>query len=134
MILQIRVVLIFLLVLLQFAAPLIHAHKNSASNFGTSIHLPEFEQVDTLLKSVVSEFTAPTNHDEDIVAISTGIKNETLQFLQTDNTIFVLLLCFIFMAKRQRSPRCFLLKTEPISPPHFLNLAIPRAPPVFYVR
>jgi hypothetical protein len=134
MILQIRVVLIFLLVLLQFAAPLIHAHKNSASNFGTSIHLPEFEQVDTLLKSVVSEFTAPTNHDEDIVAISTGIKNETLQFLQTDNTIFVLLLSLIFIAKTQILLCCLSSKTEPILKSHFLNLISPRAPPFLYVR
>jgi len=131
MILRIRAILIFLLVLLQFAAPLIHAHKNSVANFGTSIHLPEFEQVDALFIKHPPAFTAPTNHDEGIVGISAGIKSKTVSFFQNENTVFVLLLCFIFMAKRQYSSRCFLLKTDPISPPHFLNLAIPRAPPVF---
>ena len=131
MILRIRPFLIFLLVLLQFAAPLIHAHTKSVTHFGASIHLPEFEQVNATPKHP-PEFLAPSSQNDKMVAMSSGIKNETAQFLQIENTVFVLLLCLLFMAKRQRLPRSFPFKTEPIPRPFFLNFTAPRAPPFFY--
>ncbi|MDD5214486.1 MAG: hypothetical protein PHQ03_02975 [Methylococcales bacterium] len=130
---SVRYFLVTLLVLLQFAAPLLHAHKNSVANFGTSIHLPEFERVNTLLKHA-PEFTAPTNHDENIVAISTGIKNETLSFFQVENTVFILLIGVFLMAKMTRKRCYFLFQTEPIPTAYFLNLVSPRAPPFCHVR
>jgi hypothetical protein len=133
MILRIRPILIFLLVLLQFAAPLIHAHTNSVTHFGASIHLPEFEQVNASPKHP-PEFLAPSNQNDKMVAVSSGIKNEAVQLLQTENTVFALLVSFIFIIKVQRQPRCFSLKTEPILHPHFFNLATPRAPPFFTFR
>jgi hypothetical protein len=133
MILRIRLFLIFLLVLLQFAAPLIHAHTKSVVHFGASVHLPEFEQVNNALsKKRTPEFIAPTSHDEGLVTLSSGINSESPQFSQTENTVFVLLFNLIFMAKTQRSPRCFSFKTEPIPHPYFFNLAAPRAPPFFH--
>lgn len=133
MISLIRLCLIFLLMLLQFAAPLLHAHKNSVANFGASIHLPEFEQVNMLLKHA-PEFTVPTNHNEDIVAISTGIKNEIFKFLQIANTVFILLISLFLMAKVIRKPCYVSLQTEPILITYFLNLISPRAPPFRHVR
>ncbi len=133
MILRIRPVLIFLLVLLQFAAPLIHAHTNSVTHFGASVHLPEFEQVNASPKHP-PEFLAPSNQNDKMVAMSSGIKNKAAQLLQTENTVFVLLFCLIFMTKVQRQPRCFSFKTEPILHPYFFNLIAPRAPPFFTFR
>jgi hypothetical protein len=132
MILSFRYFLVPLLVLLQFAAPLLHAHKNSVANFGVSIHLPEFEQVNTLLKHA-PEFTPLTNHDEGIVAISTGLKNETMSFLDTENTVFILLLSLFLLAKKPTLFYYFRFQTEPIRYPYFFNLASPRAPPFSYV-
>ncbi len=130
---SVRYFLVTLLVLLQFAAPLLHAHKNSVANFGTSIHLPEFERVNTLLKHA-PEFIAPTNHDESIVAISTGMKNDTLSFFQIENAIFILLIGVLFIAKVTQKPCYFLFQTEPIPTAYFLNLVSPRAPPFCHVR
>ncbi len=133
MILRIRPYLIFLLVLLQLAAPLIHAHKNSEANWGMSVHLPEFEQVNTLLKHA-PEFIAQTHHDGEIVAMSTGIKNDAVQLLQTENTVFMLLISLFLMAKVTQKPCDFSFQTEPISNSYFFNLILPRAPPRFYAR
>ncbi len=133
MILQIRPFLILLLVLLQFAAPLIHAHTNSVAHFGASVHLPEFEQVNASPKHA-PEFIASNFQNDNMVSMSSGIKNKIAQFSHTENTLFVLLLSFIFLVKVQRQPRCFSLKTEPIPPTYFFNLAAPRAPPFFTFR
>lgn len=133
MILRIRPILIFLLVLLQFAAPLIHAHTNSVTHFGASIHLPEFEQVNASVKHA-PEFLAPSFQHDNMVVMSSGIKNETTQFSQTENTVFVLLFGLIFMAKSQCQLPYFSLKTEPIPRPFFLNFNAPRAPPFFTFR
>jgi hypothetical protein len=132
MISLIRFCLIFLLMLLQFAAPLLHAHKNSVVNLGMSIHLPEFEQVNTLLKHA-PEFTAPTNHDESFITVSTGIQNEISSFSQTENSVFILLISLLLMAKIKRKRYDFSLQTEPIQNAHFLNLISPRAPPFQHV-
>lgn len=128
MILSPRLYLISLLVLLQFAAPLIHAHKNSGINASTSVHLPEFEQVNTSFKHA-PEFVAPNNHNEAIIAVSTGIKSEQQHLLQAENTIFVLWLSLFLLAKVQCPLRYFPLQTEPIANTRFFNLASPRAPP-----
>ncbi|MDD5229683.1 MAG: hypothetical protein PHN45_11910 [Methylococcales bacterium] len=134
MILLTRLYLIFLLMLLQFAAPLIHAHTKSVVHFGASVHLPEFEQVNNALSKKHSPgFFAPTNHDEGLVTLSSGINSESSQLSQTENTIFILLVSLIFMVKTQRQTHCFSLETEPICRPFFLNFNAPRAPPYFYV-
>ncbi len=131
MILRIRPFLMLLLVLLQFAAPLIHAHTNSVAHFSASIHLPEFEQVNAASKHA-PEFLAPSSQNDNMVAMSSGIKNETTQFSQTENTVFMLLFDLIFMAKKPRQLCYFSFKTEPIPRPLSLNFNAPRAPPFFY--
>ncbi len=131
MILKIRLFLIFLLVLLQCAAPLIHAHTKSVAYLGASVHLPEFEQVNSLLKHA-PQFIAQTNHEGEIVAISAGIKNKKNQFLQAENTIFSLFVSVFVITKIQQSLTCFSLQTELIPKRLFFNLASPRAPPFFY--
>jgi hypothetical protein len=131
MILQIRAILVFLLMLLQFAAPLIHAHTNNVTHFGVSVHLPEFEEVNALPKHA-PEFVAFSSQNDDIFMMSSGIKNEIAQFFQTENTIFVLLLSLFFIARKSKYLCCFLFKTEPISRPFFLNFTASRAPPFFY--
>ena len=107
--------------------------KNSGANLGVSIHLPEFEQVNTLLKHT-PEFTSQTHHDGEIVAVSIGIKNDPFQTLHTDNTVFILLISLFLIVAMTRKPCGFLLQTEPIPNSHFFNLIFPRAPPSFYVR
>jgi hypothetical protein len=62
MILRIRPFLMLLLVLLQFAAPLIHAHTNNVAHFGASVHLPEFEQVNASPKHAPG-FLAPSSQN-----------------------------------------------------------------------
>ena len=133
MILQIRAILVFLLMLLQLAAPLIHAHTNNVAHFGASVHLHEFEAVNALSKHA-PEFVAPNAENTEIVAMSSGIKNETSQLFQTENTIFILFLSLFFLVKKSESPRCFSFNTEPIERPFFLHSAAPRAPPFFTFR
>jgi hypothetical protein len=119
--------------LLQFAAPLIHAHTNSVTNFGASVHLPEFEQINASSKHD-PQFLAQTHHDEGLITLSSGIQNKTAQFFHTENTVFVLLFSLIFMAKVQRHTHCLSFQTEPICRPFFLNFNTPRAPPFFTFR
>jgi hypothetical protein len=133
MILLTRLYLIVLLMLLQLVAPLIHAHTNSVAHFSASVHLPEFEQVNASPKHA-PEFLASNVQNDDMIAMSSGIKNKAAPLLQSENTIFVLLISVFFMVKNQRQPRGFLAKTEPIPHPYFFNLSAPRAPPFFTFR
>ncbi len=133
MILVTRLYLISLLILLQFVAPLIHAHMDNMTHFNSSLHLPEFEQVNMIFKHA-PEFVAPTNHDEAIIAVSAGIKDKQPQVLQIEQIVFVLWLS-VFLLTKIQCPQCrFPLKTEPIPDSHFLNLVSPRAPPFFTFR
>lgn len=133
MILLTRLYLIILLVLLQFAAPLIHAHAKSVAHFGASVHLPEFEQINISPKHA-AEFLAQTHHAEGLITLSCGIQNELTPFIQTENTVFILLLSLVFVTKRQCQPFCVSRQTEPILRPFFLNFTAPRAPPFFTFR
>lgn len=129
----IRLFLISLFIMLQFAAPLIHAHKNNGDvRLGSSIHLPEFEQVNAPFKHA-SEFTASTNNDEGIVAVSTGIQNEISPFEYTENNMIMLLLGLCFLAKK-RGASCYFSHTEPIRKLYFLTSFSSRAPPFFTFR
>lgn len=130
MILRIRPYLMIFLVLLQFAAPLIHAHAKSVTQFSASIHLPEFEQINVSPKHA-PEFRPQTHHNEGLITLSSGIQNEITSFFQIENTVFILLLSLIFIAKKQHQPLCFSRQTEPILRPFFLNFTAPRAPPFF---
>lgn len=133
MILVIRLYLICVLMLLQLVAPLIHAHTDSVAHLGSSLHLPEFEQINVLQHA--PEFVALTNHDDNMVVISAGIKNETKKWQLNDDLNFVILLIgVLFIIELQLLIRCFALQTEPILHTHFLNFSVPRAPPFFYVR
>lgn len=127
----IRSCLVILLVLLQSAAPLIHAHLNSTTEFGTSWHLPEFEQINTLLKEGTSLIT-PSFHEGEMVTVSAGIKHKQQNLLSNNdsNTFVVALLCFI-VAALQYMTYCFFIKTDPTKNFHHFNLAAPRAPPLF---
>jgi len=128
-----RLYLISVLVLLQFAAPLIHAHTNSVAHLGASVHLPEFEQVNALQHA--PEFLAPTSQNDNMVVMSAGMKNETEKWQLNANLNFIALLVNVFfIAKPQLLIRCFALQTEPILHTYFFNLSAPRAPPFFYAR
>lgn len=116
------------LILLQVAMPFLHAHKSSAASLGKSIHLPELEHFNTRLKSP-PKFVAPTNHDDSFIAVSSGIKTESLKSFQIEDTVLVLLIGLFFMVKVTHKPCYVLRQTEPISNAHFLNLISPRAPP-----
>jgi len=128
---QIRFCFVILLVLLQLVAPLIHAHKNDKADSGESFHLPEFEQVDALLKKS-SIMIAPSFHEGEIVTVSSGVKENHRRFLSSDNLqVFVILSFLLIFAAPQRTQRRFFVQTEPIKPFHFFNSVAPRAPPYF---
>jgi hypothetical protein len=118
------------LMLLQLAAPLIHAHKNG-SDFDGVFHLPEFEQINVLLDQNMSFFVATTQNDE-IVTVGTAIKTK-FQILKNEPlNSFVLTLFFITVTRN--SSRQFLNQIAPQTNFRFFNLSAPRAPPVFLFR
>lgn len=119
-----------LLMLLQLAAPLIHAHKNG-SDFDGVFHLPEFEQINLLLDQNTSFFVATTQNDE-IVTVGTAIKTK-FQILKNEPlNSFVLTLFFITVTRN--SLRQLLNQIAPQTNFRFFNLSAPRAPPVFLFR
>ena len=77
MILTLRRYLLVLLGLLQFVAPLVHAHSsNHFSQFG--LHLPNLEIYSTVNEQQTPFFQSIDylNLDDAIVSISTGIQNQ----------------------------------------------------------
>ena len=129
MILLIRLLIILLLTLLQCAAPLIHAHTFHNGYFESSIHLPEFEQVDSLRQPSPTFSNAMLQNDA-MVVMSIGIKNERnqLQFT-TENSMLYFLLLVVIVINRRVLMRCVLRQTEPITSTLFLTIFSPRAPP-----
>jgi hypothetical protein len=116
-----------LLMLLQIASPLIHAHKNGI-DLGGVFHLPEFEQINRLLDQNTSAFVATTENGE-IVTIDSGIKTKPKILKNEPLNIFILILFFITVT--QNSLRKLFDKIEPQTHFRFFNLSAPRAPPVF---
>jgi len=112
--------------LLQLAAPLIHAHKNE--NFGASFHLPEFEQINLLLDQNTSFFVAITQNDE-IVTVGTAIKAKFQTLKNEPLNSFVLTLFFITVTRNNL--RQIFNQIAPQTDFRFFHLSAPRAPPVF---
>ncbi len=135
MILLIRLPIIFLLTLLQFAAPLIHAHAFHSGSFESSIHLPEFEQFESIksLHQHTPAITSTLLQSNHMVVMSVGIKNElTKSLLITENSLFGTFLFIFLMGIYQRSViQCFFDQTEPITALPFAIFA-PRAPPTLF--
>lgn len=119
-----------LLMLLQIASPLIHAHKNGI-DLGGVFHLPEFEQINRFLDQNTSAFVATTENGE-IVTIDSGIKTKPKILNNEPLNIFILILFFITVT--QNSLRKLFDKIEPQTHFRFFNLSAPRAPPVFLFR
>jgi hypothetical protein len=119
-----------LLMLLQLAAPLIHAHKNG-SDFDGVFHLPEFEQINLLLDQNTSFFVATTQNDE-IVTVGTAIKVKFQTLKNEPLNSFVLTLFFITVTRN--SLRQLLNQIAPPTDVRFFQLSAPRAPPVFLFR
>lgn len=118
--------------LLQLAAPLIHAHKNE--NFGASFHLPEFEQISLLFEKSALSFV-PAAQGDQIVTVSAGMKNNKRRvWLGNDFRILIMSPLMIFSCF-QRPIIHFFVEIEPINLFRFLNLnAPPRAPPFALFR
>jgi hypothetical protein len=129
MILLIRLPIILVLTLLQFAAPLIHAHTFNNGYFESSIHLPEFEQVNSLRQSSPTFSNAIVQNDNTVV-MSIGIKNDDqkTKIINKDSVLYFILLVVIVINRRVLM-RCVLSQTEPITSPLFLTIFAPRAPP-----
>jgi hypothetical protein len=129
MVTAIRFCLVVFLVLLQLIAPLIHAHKNDNFSVGSSFHLPEFEQVNSLLDNN-SAMIAPSFHEGEIVMVSAGVKENQRRF-SLDNGLRLFIACtfVLFFAASQEMPRPFVIQTEPVKRRRYFNLASPRAPP-----
>ncbi len=115
------------LMLLQLAAPLIHAHKNE--NFGTSFHLPEFENIEKLLEKSTMYF-APVTQGDQIVTLSAGMKNNKRRILLgNDFRLFIMSPLLILSWLQNSIINCF-VKIESIKLFCFSNFnAPPRAPP-----
>lgn len=113
------------LMLLQLASPLIHAHKNDS--FENAFHLPEFEQISQLSEKKLLLFV-PATHNDEVVTIGAGIKNDKRRFLADETlNVFITFPFFIATILRYLTGQ-FFAKTELIKL-HFFNLAAPRAPP-----
>ncbi len=127
MILFVRYGLSVLLMLLQLAAPLIHAHKNGSA-FDGVFHLPEFEQINVLLDQNTPVFVKTTQNDE-IVTIGTGIKTKPQLLKSEPLNSFVLTLFFITVTRNNL--RQIFNQIAPQTDFRFFHLSAPRAPPVF---
>jgi|GEM_PF-747067 len=127
----IRFYFVIFLVLLQLIAPLIHAHKNDETEHASFFHLPEFEQVDSLLKKE-SIMIAPSFHEGEIITVSSGVRENQRRFLPDDNFKIVTVLTFLIIFVAYRKTSCsFFIQTEPIKRVRFCNPASsPRAPPL----
>lgn len=112
------------LVLLQLAAPLIHAHKNENNTSASLFHLPEFEQIN----ENNSMMFVPAVQNDQVVTVSAGIKNNKRRFVAEDTFSFVIILWFFSIVTPPRLILTFFIKTEPITR-YVFNLASPRAPP-----
>jgi hypothetical protein len=116
------------LMLLQLAAPLIHAHKND-SNFSGSFHLPEFEQINLLIEQSSMLFV-PAAQSDQIVTISAGMKNNQRRVLSKDDFEILIMLSLVMFSLFQCSLIKHFVKTEQTNFFNVLNLnAPPRAPP-----
>ncbi len=129
MILVIRLFIIVVLTLLQFAAPLIHAHVSPSHAPESAIHLPEFEQVNAPCHALPALHQVIAQNDNTVV-VSPGIKNERKiqQRLGAYSVLgalfFVLTLLF---ASYWRQP--FAYDTVPLRAALTLSNTSPRAPP-----
>ena len=130
MILLIRLPIILLLTLLQFAAPLIHAHTFHNDCFESSIHLPEFEQVDSLRQQSPSISNAILQ-SSNMVVISIGIKNELNKHQFTTENSLCALFFMLIIINRRILIRCFFSQIEAILSKLLLAIFSPRAPPSF---
>ena len=127
MIFTARLGLSVLLMMLQLASPLIHAHKNE--NFKVAFHLPEFEQISQLLERSVITLVPATQSDQ-VVTVSAGMKNNKRRFLSANDFIVLTFLPLVIFSLFQNSITKFFLQTKSKNQLHFLNLnAPPRAPP-----
>jgi hypothetical protein len=109
MISMVRLGLSVLLMMLQLASPLIHAHKNE--NFKVSFHLPEFEQISQLLDKSLMTFVSATQNDQ-VVTVSAGMKNNKRRVLSTDNFIVSTVLSLVIFSLFQNSITKFFVQTE----------------------
>lgn len=115
-----------LLMLLQLAAPLIHAHKN-VNNFDGMLHLPEFEQISQLINQ--SRQFVPVTHNSEIVTMSSGIKNKRRVLSDNDFRIFVIT-PFLFLDIFEHLTSYFFDKIKYANRFFYLfNSNAPRAPP-----
>ena len=118
--------------LLQLAAPLIHAHKNE--NFGASFHLPEFEQISLVFEKNALSFV-PAAQGDQIVTVSAGVKNNKRRVLLCDDFRILILSRLVIFSWFQHPIIHFFVEKEPINLFRFLNLnAPPRAPPFTLFR
>ena len=130
MILLIRLPIILLLTLLQFAAPLIHAHTFHNDCFESSIHLPEFEQVNSLRQPSPTISNAILQ-SSNMVVMSIGIKNELNKHQFTTENSLCALFFMLIIINRRILIRCFFSQTEAILSKLLLAIFAPRAPPSF---
>ncbi len=125
-----RFFFVILLVLLQLATPLIHAHKKNDYNTVSSLHLPEFEQINTLFQRDKTIMVAPSFAEGEIFTVSSGIKQTQPRFFsETDNYYLITLSFLVVFIVVHKKLNCFTNKTEPIKTFRFLYQISPRAPP-----
>lgn len=126
----VRFCFVTFLVLLQLAAPLIHAHKNEQFNVGYSFHLPEFEQVNSLLEHNATMISS-SYHEGEMVTVSAGVKENQRRHLPSeDNLRFFIIFSLIYPLLVVRGClHSFFVQAEPVKRFLFLSLGIPRAPP-----
>lgn len=91
MVIVFRNSLLLLLAMLQFFAPLVHAHSGD-KNFNRGLHIPGLEAYSTNHDAAVTQNVNFDNHAEGLlVVVDAGIKTPQDSFAKNDNVEFALL-------------------------------------------
>ncbi|MEN9897695.1 MAG: hypothetical protein RLZZ66_1344 [Pseudomonadota bacterium] len=129
MTLLIRLPIILFLTLLQFAAPLIHAHTQHNDCFESSIHLPEFEQVNSL-RSKSPSISNTILQSGNMVVVSIGIKNELTKPEFTPENSLGALFFILIIINRRIFISCFDNQPNTVASKRLFTIFAPRAPPL----
>jgi len=134
MFLILRKSLVTFLLVLQFFAPLVHAHVNEQNHAYsnknlTVVHLPGFEIYEADQRQLeLQAIATPLNLQDIVIGVDTGIKNVASD-IDTDNSYFLLQQALSFNATYSPFDSNFSPHNEQFVSGLFITAHSPRAPP-----
>jgi hypothetical protein len=122
--------LVVMLAMLQFFAPLVHAHTGDKS-FNQGLHIPGLESFHTLHDAaVVQNVNVDQSSEGLLVVVDSGIKNPHEMFVENTDTDFILLPSgHLPVIALPESDQNFSPQTQPVNSRKLLPAHTPRAPP-----